>query len=134
MHSVVVFLGKVLVKGRIGQENSMLAKKRVFDWAKGSFKIFPLVFFIDVKLAHSGQTIENMIINQNGLGELNFTAQKITEILHKYGGEILVIIKSNENVLAIIKNVNLNFHLLLTLSESNLAENVDQYFETVCRV
>ena len=141
-HSVIPFLGKVLVKGRIGQGKSMLAKKIAFDWGQGLFKIFPLVFFIDMKLAQPGQTIENMIIEQNGLGELKFTPQKITEILDTFRGEILVIIdsvydqtvKSNGNVLAIIKSESLNFHLLLTLSESNFAENVDQYFETVCKV
>ena len=142
LHSIIPFLGKVLVKGRIGQGKSMLAKKIAFDWGQGLFKIFPLVFFIDMKLAQPGQTIENMIIEQNGLGELKFTPQKITEILDTFGGEILVIIdsvcdqtvKSNDNVFAIIKNANLSFHLMLTLSESNYAENVDQYFETVCKV
>ena len=137
LHSVISFLLKVLVKGRIGQGKSMLAKKIAFDWGQGLFKIFPLVFFIDMKLAQPSQTIEDMIIEQNGLGELKFTPQKITEILDTFGGEILVIIdtvKSNDNVFAIIKNANLSFHLMLTLSEPNYAENVDQYFETVCKV
>ena len=145
LHPVIPFLEKVLVKGRIGQGKSMLAKKIAFDWGQGLFKIFPLVFFIDMKLAQPSQTIEDVIFEQNGLGELKFTPQKITEILDTFGGDILVIIiiifgvcdqtvKSNDNVFAIIKNANLSFHLMLTLSESNYAENVDQYFETVCKV
>ena len=134
-------LRKVLVKGRMGHGKSTMAKKIVFDWAKGQFKTFPLVFFADMRLAKPDETIENIIIGQNSFGS-HFLPRKITEILDEFGDEILVIIDGlcdqtvqiNKEVLNIIRNTDLNFNLLLTLPESNFTENVDEYFDTICQV
>ena len=68
--SVTKKLRKVLVKGRVGHGKSTLAKKITYDWAKGLFKRFSIVFFISMKLVKPGDSIENMIIDQNGLGDL----------------------------------------------------------------
>ena len=83
---------KILVKGRVGHGKSTLAKKITYDWAEGLFKRFSIGFFISMKLVKPDDTIENMIIDQNGLGDLNFTVQKIKGILDTFGSDCLVII------------------------------------------
>ena len=140
--SVIKKLRKVLVKGRVGHGKSTLAKKIAYDWAKGLFKRFSIVFFISMKLVKPGDSIENMIIDQNGLGDLNFTAQKIKGILDKFGSDCLVIIdglgdhtlKNNEEVLRIVQKEKVNFNFLVTLSETNFPDNIDEYFETISQV
>ena len=135
-------LRKVLVKGRLGHGKSTLAKKIAYDWAKGLFKCFSIVLFISMKLVKPGDSIENMIIDQCGLGDLNFTPQKVKGILDKFGQDCLVIIdglgdhtlKNNEEVLRIVHNEKVNFNFLVTLSETNFPENIDEYFETISQV
>ena len=144
MHGLQVLqkLRKILVKGRLGHGKSTLAKNIVYDWAKGLFKRFSIVFFISMKLVKPDDTIENMIIDQNGLGDLNFTPQKVKRILDKFGSDCLVIIdglgdhtlKNNQEVLRIVHNEKMNFNFLVTLLETNFPENVDQYFETISQV
>ena len=95
-----------------------------------------------MKLVKPSDSIENMIIDQNGLGDLNFTPQKVKRILDKFGSGCLVIIdglgdhtlKNNEEVLRIVQKEKVNFNFLVTLSETNFPENVDQYFETISQV
>ena len=139
---VLQTLRKILVKGRVGHGKSTLAKKIAYDWAKGLFKRFSIVFFISMKLAKPDDAIENMIIDQNGLGDLNFTPQKVNRILNKFGSDCLVIIdgladhtlKNNEEVLRIVQKEKVNFNFLVTLSETNSPDNIDEYFETISQV
>ena len=139
---VLQTLRKILVKGRVGHGKSTLAKKITYDWAKGLFNHFSIVFFISMKLVKPGDSIENMTIDQNGLGDLNFTAQKIEGILDKFGSDYSVIIdglgdhtlKNNEEVLRIVQKEKVNFNFLVTLSETNFPDNIDEYFETISQV
>ena len=113
---VLQTLRKILVKGRVGHGKSTLVKKITYDWAKGLFNRFSIVFFISMKLVKPDDTIENMIIDQNGLGDLNFIPQKVKRILDKFGSDCLVIIdglgdhtlKNNEEVLRIVQKEKVN--------------------------
>ena len=56
---------KILAKGDPGMGKTTWSKKVAWDWAKGLFQTFSLVFFVFLKLVKPGSTIENIIIEQN---------------------------------------------------------------------
>ena len=71
---------------------STLTKKIAWDWAKGFFTDYSIVFFVFLKLVKSGDVIENMIIKQMPMQEgLNVTHTKLQNILESFGDRCLII-------------------------------------------
>ena len=54
---------KVLIKGHPGVGKTTLIKKMGWDWAKGIFTTFSILFVVFLKFAKPGEPIENIIIN-----------------------------------------------------------------------
>ena len=63
---------KVLLKADPGMGKTTFGKHLAYDWAKGLFTAFTIVFFVTLKLVKPGDAIENIIIQQTpalaGLG------------------------------------------------------------------
>ena len=56
---------KILIKGDPGMGKTTLLKKVVWDWARGLFKMFSIVFFVFLKFVQPGECIEDVILKQN---------------------------------------------------------------------
>ena len=62
--SVVVAKVRYWFKGGIGTGKTLLCKKIAYDWAKGIFTKFYLVFVIFVDMIDSFGTVEDAIVQQ----------------------------------------------------------------------
>ena len=84
---------KILIKADAGMGKTTLGKKVGWDWAKGLFKMFSLVFFIFLKFVQPGESIENVIIKQNPeLEGLGVSPQKLRNILDRFSERCLLIL------------------------------------------
>ena len=87
-----------------------------WDWARGLFKIYSLVFFVFLKFVQPGESIENVIIKQNPeLEGLSVSVEKLHNILDRFSHRCLLILDGldehglgkNKDVLKIIRNEKL---------------------------
>ena len=104
---------KILLKADAGMGKTTLEKKMGFDWARGIFKKYSVVFFVHLNLVKPGDPIEYVIIQQHPeLEGLNLSARKIRSMLERFGGRCLLILDGldehglgkNEDVMKIIEN------------------------------
>ena len=102
---------KILAKGEPGMGKSTLGKKISYDWAKGIFTAFSIVFFLSLKLVRPGHAIENIIIEQYSVMEgLTISEKKLKTILDVFGHVCLIVLDgldehdlgSNEDIRKII--------------------------------
>ena len=103
---------KILAKGHSGTGKTTFCKKVAWDWAKGIFTTYSIVFFVLLKLVKPGDAIENVIIQQHPyLKGLRIGPQKLQAILKSRGGRCLLILDgldqhalgSNADIFSIIR-------------------------------
>ena len=132
---------KILTKGDPGNGKSTFCKKVAWDWGRGIFTAYSIVFFVVLKLVQPGDAIENVIIQQMPVLE-SLGPKKLQSILRLYGSDCLLILdgldkhylEQNEDVLKIIKGQKyLNCSILLT-SRPHSTKEIERYFDTVVRV
>ena len=130
---------KVLLKADPGMGKTTFGKHLAYDWAKGLFTAFTIVFLVSLKLVKPGDAIENIIIQQTpALSGLGVKQEQIRKILDKFGNRCLIIFDGydefkakNEDVLKIIDGRKL-FHCNIVLtSRPHSVENIEEYFSTV---
>ena len=84
---------KVLIQGKPGMGKTTIVKKITFDWAKGKFTSFMIIFLVILKLAEPDESIESVIANQlpeiPGLGGTHHHLKKILDI---FGERCLIIL------------------------------------------
>ena len=135
---------KILLKGDPGMGKSSFLKKVVWDWARGTFVTFTIVFFfVFLKLVKPGDAIENVIIDQNPwLEGMGLTTKKIEMILKTYGSRCLVILDGldehalgkNQDVLKIIRGQKMiNCHILLS-SRPHSTKEIEDFFPVIVKV
>ena len=134
---------KILCKGDPGMGKTTWGKKIGWDWAKGIFTTYSIVFFLFLKLIRPGVAIENVIIDQMpNLEGLNMKPEKLKSILEKFGHRCLLILDDldehvlgkNEDVLKIIEGRKfLNCNIIVT-SRPHSTNEIEHYFRTVVRV
>ena len=134
---------KILMKGDPGMGKTTQCKKIGWDWAKGLFTYFLIVFFVFLKLVKPGEAIENAIIKQNPyMKGLKITEEKVRSILDTLGTRCLIILDgldehalgTNKEVLSFIrgeKYLKCNF---LVTSRPHSTREIEKYFPTVARV
>ena len=134
---------KILTKGDQGMGKTTLGKKLGFDWAKGIFQKFSVIFFVQLKLVKPGEPIENVILEQHPeLKGLNVSPQNVGEMLERFGNRCLLILDGldehglgqNEDVLKVIKNETLLDCRIIVSSRPHSVNEVEQYFSTTIRV
>ena len=134
---------KILMKGDPGMGKTTLGKKVGYDWAKGVFKEFTLIFFVYLKFVKPGETIEKVIIQQNPeLEGLNVTPAKLRACFEKFGKKCLIILDGldehglgqNEDVLKIIRNQKLLGCGIAVSSRPHSIREVQHYFTSIVSV
>ena len=134
---------KVLCKGGPGMGKTTLMKKIGWDWAKGTFIQFHIVFFVFLKFVQPGEAIENIVVQQNPILEgMNVVPIKVKKILEAFGSKCLLILDGldehalgqNQDVLKIIKGQKLLYCNILVTSRPHGCANIEQHFQTIVRV
>ena len=134
---------KVLMKADPGMGKTTLGQKMSWDWARGHFKKFSMIFFVALKLVKPGDPIEKVIMQQNPeLEGLGVSQQKLKALLNRYSSKILIILDGldehglgqNGDVLKMIRNQKLLGCPILISSRPNSTWEIEKYFPTIVRV
>ena len=134
---------KILIKGEPGMGKTTLGKKMGFDWVKGVFKMFSVIFFLTLRLAKPGSSIEKVILQQHPeLEALKMSEQRVQTLLNKFGDRCLLILDGLDEyglgqsgeILKVIRNrVLLNCGVLVT-SRPHTTREFQNSFPTIVRV
>ena len=134
---------KVLMKGDPGSGKTTVSKKISWDWAMGLFKVLNLVLYVSLKMVKPGDSIENIIIQQNpALEGLGIKQRTLRSILDQFSHRCLLILdgmdecdlKKNKEILNIIEGRKLLYCNILVTSRPHSAAETEQYFNTVVQV
>ena len=83
---------KILIKGDPGMGKTTLLRKVEWDWARGLFKMFSIVFFVFLKFVQPGECIEDVILKQNPeLEGLGVSQAKLRQLLERFSDRCLLI-------------------------------------------
>ena len=134
---------RILCKGDPGMGKTTWGKKIGYDWAKGIFTAYSVVFFVFLKLVQPDDAIENVIIEQNPhLEGLGMTPRNLKGILEIYSEKCLLILDGldehvlgrNGNVIRIIRGQELYCCNVVVTSRPNSTKDIERHFPTVIRV
>ena len=107
---------KILIKADPGMGKTTLLKKVGWDWSRGEFKLYSIVFFVFLKFVQPGDSIESVILKQNPeLEGLGVSPEKLHSLLDRFSDRCLLILDGldehglgkNKDVLKIIRNEKL---------------------------
>ncbi len=133
---------RILVKGDPGIGKTTLMRKIAWDWAKGIFKSFVMLFVIVLKLVSPMDSIEEMIMQQNPILQgSNVSIEIVKKILEERGEQCVLLLdgydEMPENVLAIKSLLEKGTHpkcnIVLT-SRPNTITYIQKYFNTIASV
>ena len=133
---------KVLFKADPGMGKTSLMKKVTYDWVKGIFTVFAIVFFVSVKLVKPGAPIENIIIDQNPkLKGLKVSPHKLRALRGNFGNQCLIILDGfDENdsnrgkILKILRGEELLACSVIVTTRPHDEGDISQHFQIVCEV
>ena len=134
---------KILIKGDPRMGKTTLLKKVGWDWARGVFRLYPMVFFVFLKFVQPGDSIENVIIEQNPeLEGLGVSEEKLHRILKRFSDKCLLILDGldehglgeNDDVLKIIQNQNLINCGVIISSRPHSTRTIELHCRQVIRV
>ena len=134
---------KIVIKGDPGMGKTTLCKKIAWDWARNYFMMFPMVFFVYLKLVKRQDVIENIIIEQSPfIKGLNITEGKIGSILKNYGSKCLLILDgldehalgTNDDVFKIIRGEKYLTCNTIVTSRPHSTSEIEPHFPVIARV
>ena len=134
---------KILIKGESGMGKSTLGRKFGWDWARGIFKLYSVVFFVPLKLVKPDDSMENVILQQYPeLQGLEISSRKIRAIFQRFGDRCLLVLDGldehglgqNVDVVKIIRDEKLLDCGVIVSSRPHSTNQVERYFPTVIRV
>ena len=133
---------RILFKADPGMGKTSLMKKVTYDWARGIFTVFTLVFFVSMKLVRPGDPIENIIIDQNQkLKGLNVSPQKLRAIFENFGNQCLLLFdgfdendSNRDEILKILEGEELLTCSVIVTSRPHTDRDISSLFQIVCEV
>ena len=134
---------RILFKGDPGMGKTTVSKKAAYDWAKGIFKAFTIVFFVFLKLVKPGDLIESVIIAQTPVLEgLGLKETQLKHILETFGDRCLLILDGldehagghNDDVVKIIKSQKFRRCHVLVTSRPHSTKDLESYFKLIVQV
>ena len=134
---------KILLKADPEMGKTTLGKKIGFDWAKGLFQKYSIVFFVHLKFVKPDDSIESAIFQQHTeLRGLKLSERKLREMLERFGDRCLLILDGldehglgkNRDVLKIIINETLLDCGIVVSSRPHSINEVQIHFPTIVRV
>ena len=136
-------VNKILLVSDPGYGKTSLSKKISWDWAKGVFTAFTIIFIVLLKMVKPGDAIENVIIEQTpALEGMGVSPQKLRRLLETFSDKCLIILEgldehafgSNDDVLKIIQGRKLPRCGLIATSRPHSTHDVERYFQTVVNI
>ena len=134
---------KILLVSDPHYGKTAIAKKINYDWAKGIFTTFTVVFLVLLKLVRSGDTLENAIIEQTpALEAMGTSPKRLKRILETFSDKCLIILEgldehalgSNEDVLKIIQGRKLLNCGVIVTSRPHSTKEIQGYFPMVVNI
>ena len=131
---------RVLLKGDPGAGKTTLIKKMGWDWAKGFFTTFSIIFIVFLKFANPREPIENIIIKcMPDLEGMDLSGTKLRAILDKHDIECLIILDGldehamgqNQDVVKIIQGRKMRRCNILVTSRPHSAIGIEKHFQTI---
>ena len=124
---------KVLVKGGSGAGKTMLSKKISYDWAKGIFTTFYVVFVIFLDMIDSFTSLEDVIVQHYHTKDIQ--KQRLSDMCEKLGKKCLIVLDGvSENLSHILSKIPWSkFNFLVT--SGHLGNNgIETWFSSVCEI
>ena len=91
----------VLITGEPGIGKTTICKNVAWDWAKGFLTVLTIVFFVSMQLINPGDSIEEIIIQQNPeLEGLKISEKKLKHFLESFGDQCLLILDDYDEFVA----------------------------------
>ena len=136
---------RIIGSGDPGIGKTTFAKKAAWDWARGIFTTFSIVFFVSLKLVKLDDTIENIIIQQTpALEGLNVREEKLKQILDVFGSKILIIMdgydeissenKENKDLSKLFQGKKYPRCSILITSRPHSVSNIPGHFQFVVNI
>ena len=120
-----------------------IARRMEWDWSKGNFTRFELVFFVSLRLMKQENHIENLILRQNeSLRKMSVSPGKLRKRLETSGENCLLILDgwgehtgACSDVVKIIRGGNLSDCTVVVTSTSEFSEEkeIRECFDVVAR-
>ena len=128
---------KVLIQGKPSMGMTTIGKKIAFDWAKGKFTRFIIIFLVILKLAEPDESIETIISNQlPELTRLDSRGHSLKQLLENFGEKCLIILdgldeigpKENKDISKTIRGEKLRQCHIVVTSRPHSTAHLQQYF------
>ena len=134
---------KILLVSDPGYGKTSIAKKINWDWAKGVFTTFTMIFIVFLKFVRPGDAIENVIIQQTpALEGMGVSSLRLKRILETFANKCLIILDgvdehalgSNNDVLAIIRGAKFHKCGIIATSRPHSSSEIKRYFPMVVNI
>ena len=133
---------RVVLKADPGLGKATFCKKLAWDWAKGEFSSFSVVFVVKLKFVKSGQSIESILLqNYSSLNGQGVRECDVKQLLDKFGDRCLIVFDgfdefegNNEDVMKIIQGRHLRHVSVLLTSRPHSVRDAEKVLEHVIRI
>ena len=134
---------KILLVSNPGYGKTSIAKKINWDWAKGAFTAFTVIFIVLLKLVIPGDTIENVIIEQTpALEGMGVSSLRLKRILETFSDKCLIILDgldehalgSNGDIIKIIQGRKLPNCGIIATSRPHSTGEIQRHFQMVVNI
>ena len=133
---------RLVLKADPGLGKSTFCKKLAWDWAKGQFSRFSVVFVLKLKFVEPGQSIESILLQQySSLNSQGVRECDVKQLLDKFGDRCLIVFDGfdeleggNDDVMKIIEGRRLRHVSVLITSRPHEVRDVENELEHVVRI